>query len=509
MPAPGFVAPFQHEWPCYGLDRYDGSGELAATADRLLLLIRGDYVSVSPEYFVTSEDGVNFVIHNWTGPVRTKDLVNLVAAPDRFVATLTGGRTMTSEDGFNWTVHSVSAGMEFSRLLRFKDQWYATASRAGYYAGGTWVRSRTEIWRSADGASWNKVWENPSGENLAPTLSNFFVAHGVLWVGDVMLRWMKSTDGTTWTGFSGNAGAEEYHSFTGIAEHPDGLFATNTRKWGYLYIIDRVTWRPLRSFDLNRVTLHWLNGWPYIRTPYGFNRWTESDPRLLSITASLSGSSMSVDLSANEVPETAMIRLSINPNPWLGNPSDPILNEVRWGDGVPLADTIRRFTVPFTPQPGTTGYRIVATLSSATLAGDTGLQNNTVATSSTVFTGAPLAARIMAGTDASGDPDRDGLSSWHEEILGTDPNLSSGPGYRIRRESGGLLVSFERPADPLLHPIPEFSTTLSSWSTRFPEGTNERIRALESGREAVEITIPITTGAGFIRLRLPDIHAGP
>jgi hypothetical protein len=71
------------------------------------------------------------------------------------------------------------------------------------------------------------------------------------------------------------------------------------------------------------------------------------------------------------------------------------------------------------------------------------------------------------------------------------------------------LVSFERPADPLLHPIPEFSTTLSSWSTRFPEGTNERIRALESGREAVEITIPITTGAGFIRLRLPDIHAGP
>lgn len=509
MPAAGFVAPFQHEWPCYGLDRYHRSGELAATADRLLLLLRGDFVSVSPEYFVTSEDGVNFVIHNWTGPVRTKELVHLVAAPDRFVATLTGGRTMTSEDGFDWTVHPVSTGMEFGHLLRFKDQWYATASRAGYYAGGTWVPPRTEIWRSANGASWEKVWENPAGENLAPTISTVFAAHGVLWVGDVMSRWMKSTDGTTWTGFSGNLGAREYHSFNAIAEHPDGLFATNSRKWGYLYIIDPVTWRPLRSFDLNGVTLHWLNGWPHIRTAYGFNRWTESDPRLRSITATHSGSTISVDLSANEVPESAMIRLSVTQHLWLGNPSDPVLNEVRWGDGVPVADSVRRFTIPFTPQPGTTGYRVVATLSSDSLEGDAGLQNNTVATTSTVFTGAPVAARIIAGTGTSGDPDHDGISNWHEEILGTDPDLPSGPGYRTRRENGGLLVSFERPADPLLHPVPEFSTTLSDWSTRFPEGTNERIRALESGREEVEITIPFTTGSGFIRLRLPDLPTGP
>jgi hypothetical protein len=509
MPAPDFVAPFQHDWPCYGLDRYHRSGELAATADRLLLLLRGDFVSVSPEYFVTSEDGVNFVIHNWSGPVRTKELIHLMAAPDRFVATLTGGRTMTSDDGFNWTVHSVSAGMEFGRLLRFQDQWYATASRAGYYAGSTWVRPRTEIWRSADGASWDKVWENPQDENQAPTFANVFVAHGVLWVGDVMSRWMKSTDGTTWTGFSGNVGAREFHAFAGIAEHPDGIFATNTRKWGYLYIIDPVTWRPLRSFDLNGVTLHWLNGWPYIKTPHGFNRWTESDPRLASITATVSGSAMSVDLSANELPEAAMIRLSVNPNPWLGNPSDPVLNDVRWSDGVPVAGTVRRFTVPFTPEPGTTGYRVVATLSSASLEGDTGLQNNTVATSSAVFTGAPAAARILAGTGWSGDPDQDGLSSWHEEILGTDPNLPSGPGYQVRRESDGLRFSFERPVDPLLHPVPEFSTTLSIWSTRFPEGTRERIRTLESGREAVDITIPVTAGAGFIRLRLPDLPAGP
>lgn len=388
IPGTGYVPPVEHEWPLYFRDMYAATAIHAASANRWVMLRKSYSSADNSNMVIHSEDGENFKVNYWTGPIPLAQVTLLEGSADGFLAGATEGRVLRSANGFDWTVHPVSATMEITEIFRFNGRWHVAGYHPTNWNNGNPIQARNEIWSSVDGATWQKTWEGPAAGSA--TLSGPVIANGKAWIRHQTLGVLKSTDGLNWAFDPAGQNPSEYSTaFVLRGAHPQGLLATHAWTPGKLYLINADTWQVIRSYDFSGIEIVWIDGWPFMKSLGRLVEWTEADPRITAISAPGAtpsvGDVVQVQVSALEVPATPTpLRLFLTGQGMTGHPGDHDLGTVNWEQGVVQGDGSRRFAVAIPPTVDPGSFRVGGELLVSNAA-DLGLQNNLLAT-----TAAPL-----------------------------------------------------------------------------------------------------------------------
>jgi hypothetical protein len=507
----GFVPPTPHDWPDH-YNRYHTTSVHAATDHRFIMLMKPYNRGPDTDVVIHSDDAKTFRVNAWNAPVNLDHVTVLAASSDTFLAASPGNGVLKSTNGLDWTPHPVATPtFVINTLHHFAGRWHAAGYHPHVWTGSAWIPGWSEIWSSADGESWQKTWEDRSALfSQSDGFTSPVTAHGASWLRHSKAGWIVTTDGLTWQVDPAATAPSAYTSaFHPMGEHPEGLLATHPSGLGKIFILDPDTWQILRWVEFKNSEIRWIDGWPFLQTPANLFEWTEADPRLTALSAGLADGTLTLDLAAAELGDDTPLRFSLSDDAFFGPPGDLEIGGATWSSGLLQPGGARRFTLALPAGLAPGDYRVVARFDVTGIAADLGLQNNLVATATPVVAVAGSAIGDAAWTD---DPDGDRLTNWHEHLLGTDPELASGPGYALTREPQCLRLTYRRPQGlaPDEHPVPEYSATLAEWSELLPEGSGHLVVPAADGYETVEITLPFSSGrSGFIRLRFPPPPAGP
>lgn len=509
----GFVPPTAHDWPDH-YNRYHTTTVHAATDQRFIMLMKPYSRGWDTDAVIHSDDARTFRVNAWNAPVNLDHVNILAASSDTFLAASPGNGVLKSTNGLDWTLHPVTTPtFVITSLHHFAGRWHAAGHHPHVWTGTTWIPGWSEIWNSVDGMTWQKSWEDRSAiYSSSESLSSPVSAHGKSWLRHSKSGWIVTRDGINWQVDPAAVAPSAYTSaFHPMGEHPEGLLATHSSGLGKVFILDPDTWQIIRWVEFKNTEIRWIDGWPFLKTPGNLLEWTEADPRLISLSASLAAGQLTVDLAAAELDDSAFLRFSLSDDAFFGPPGDLDIGSSTWASGQILSGGKRRFTLPLLAGAGLApgDYRVVARIDITGISADLGLQNNLVASAAPVVN---VAGSALGEASWTADPDGDGLTNWQEHLLGTDPDRISGPGYTLARDADALHLTYRRPQGlaPEALPVPEYSATLADWSGLLPEGSTHRVIDAGEGFETVEITLPFSSGrSGFIRLRFPSPPSGP
>jgi hypothetical protein len=582
----GFVPPYenyQHEFKTSALH--------AATSERFVMLIKAYDRRYQKDLTYHSADGENLQVNLWSAPVTLDDVTLLAASADTFIAGVTNGRVLKSANGFDWTLHDVSPGLNIEALFHAHGRWHAAGTHPGGIVNGAWVPPWTEILSSVDGTIWQQTWENRSTTQSFINMGGAFTAHGHTWIRHNMLGWHKTSDGLSWQVDPAASAPSTYSAaFDAKGSHPEGILAMHSSLPGRMFILNPETWKAIRTIDFRGMDIQWIAQWPFLRSPGRLEEWTEADPRITGIAAASAspsvGDSITLDLSAAELPgEQVPVRIFLSSDGIVGHPANRTLGSIPWAQGIPRPDGSRRFAITLPPSADPGSFRIGAELMLGGQTADLGLQNNLRATTDaailipghhlavaitgegsvtrndprgylprgfpvelaasgesfdhwtvngthentstlafplmedttvTAVFGSDLPSALQeaafagfpSGADRSwsGDPDMDGVSTWHEFLLGTSPLVPDGSALALSKEAHAVKFTYRRLANTpdSENVVPEFSSDLRTWSFVAPFAVEERVIGTAGDFETVELTIPLQAQGGlFLRLSLP------
>lgn len=370
----GWLTPNPQSWPLVYHSSYSPTtnAPFAASLGRYVML-HPDLFNPGFNFVVTSDDAVNFFVNPWTGSIPLGDIFRLVASDSGFLALASNGRVLRSPDGLTWSAATViSGGLNLSGGIWFSGKWHVSG-RSTLQQGGSSI-NQGQVWSSADGVSWSltgtRNQTTPKDSSLTKTS---FTAGGMarLYAGGI--GWMKSTDGNTWTD-DAPLNATTYFPVRG--GHPEGIFASIGTSFG---ILDATTGMLLRQVNTGVAGTAWLDGNPFIVSQGRFDEWTETDPRLTSISAAAKdygvGDFVEISLTGEEIPDsTVSLEFFLTADESLGNEGDVRIGVSNWSGGQALADNARRFSFPLPPEIAAGRFRVGAVMGFESA--DATIQNN-------------------------------------------------------------------------------------------------------------------------------------
>ncbi len=362
FPSPGFVQLLPVAWPVFGAYRDSSSGLHAATRDRFVVLHQ-DAFNVPMNYVYTSDDGENFQIHNWAGPIPLPEITNLASSPTGFLAAATQGRVLVSNDGLTWTVNQIDPNLSVEGIIYFNGKWHVTGSRSVNYQG--------EVWSSTDGRTWSRTTIFPPANSYYNLSSRSFLANGLAWMFGSRSGWIKSSDGVNW----------QTDPLLSASMNPMGAYAGGIigERGGSIAIFNPATGKIVSTFLSGAQELRWLDEIPFYSSAGRFTEWVQEDPRIVKISAKSGtfgvGDYIEISITAAEFAVNPTLQLSLSTDRMLTNNDDIILGSYPWQSGISqaMSDT-RTFRVALPPSITPGQFRVAAKFSSS--GRDISLHNN-------------------------------------------------------------------------------------------------------------------------------------